>query len=109
MHWSYIFLALTHRNNVSCIQCVCVCVCVHALFEMKMLLLLPWCYVLVFTECLTAAVTGTEVNGLFFDLVKFLLMAIFNLQAEEEEEEMEFHQEHLTAKGNRHADHISMG
>ena len=43
----------------------------------------------------------SEMNNLYFDLVKFLLTAIFNLQEEEEEEEQELEQ-NLEANKGKH-------
>ena len=43
----------------------------------------------------------SEINNLYFDLVKFLLTAIFNLQEEEEEEEQELEQNPEANKGKK--------
>lgn len=40
-----------------------------------------------FSESLTRTLEETEVNGVYFDLLKFLLTALSNLQAEEVAEE----------------------
>ena len=48
---------------------------------------------------LVKSLQDTEINNLYFDLIKFLLMAIFNLQEEEEEEEQELEQNQDTLKG----------
>ena len=52
-----------------------------------------------FSDRLVKSLQDTEINNLYFDLIKFLLMAIFNLQEEEEEEEQELEQNQDTLKG----------
>ena len=51
------------------------------------------------SDRLVKSLQDTEINNLYFDLIKFLLMAIFNLQEEEEEEEQELEQNQDTLKG----------
>ena len=51
------------------------------------------------SDRLVKSLQDTEINNLYFDLIKFMLMAIFNLQEEEEEEEQELEQNQDTLKG----------
>lgn len=57
------------------------------------------------SERLLKSLQESEINNLYFDLVKFLLMAIFNLQEEEEEEEQELEQNPDTSKGAHNVDY----
>lgn len=43
-------------------------------------------FLLLLVEDLSRSLVESDVHGLFFDLLKFLLTAIFNLQEEEDEE-----------------------
>lgn len=52
----------------------------------------------VIADTLVKGLVDTDVNGIYYDILRFLMMAIFNLQVEEEEEEKELSQV-ATSKG----------
>ena len=50
---------------------------------------------------MSKALIETEVNGLYYDILRFMLLAIFNLQVEEEEEEKELSEANTNIQESR--------